>query len=187
MKKRVLHRFVDYVKCELPIKDGDWPSHEEISDMLLTSPHFQALKDVGLPDGHAKETGRQSLESEVAYWIIQTMQRVESRWIDRKIHSCMGIKELEECITKEIGPLKEGYSDALTLIQIYYTRLNGSISNTLYYSGQVFGRAELEMMVPRIESPFYHRERIIENYLEQMKRAKPEGFREAVQVLNGEK
>lgn len=185
MKRRVLNRFLDYVACELPIVEGRWPSLEEVTEMIEDNPHYRALQDVGLPDGHDKRTGRQTLEHEVQFLALQTIKKIERRWIDDKVHDCLGLKELETIIAEEIGSLRPENSDALTFIQSYYHRLNESISNTLYYSKQVFSRQELEMMVPHVDSPFYKRHLIIEHYLEKMRRAKPEGHREAMEMLDG--
>lgn len=167
MKKRVLKRFVNYVRCELPVEEGSWPEMVEVEAMIICSPHYQALADVGLPKNHGSLTGRQTLEEEVQWYTQQTILSIERRWIDKKIHDCLGIKELEACMLKEIGALKPGYSDALTFIKKYYAKLKASISNTLYYAKPVFDRSALALMVPQIESPFFNREQIINNYLKQ--------------------
>jgi hypothetical protein len=186
MKRRVFNRFVDYVNCELPIPEGTWPTIEEIETVIKASAHYQALVDVGLPADHEKTTGRKTPEAEVKWSVIQTMRRIEQRWIEKKIHDCLGMKELETCILKEIGEFKMGYSDAMTFIREYYTRLTASISNTLYYSKPVFNREQLEMMVPDVESSFFNRQKIIERYLKEIKGTKPDGHRKAITVLQGE-
>ena len=184
MKRRVLTRFTDYVRCELPFDEADWPEIDDIEAVILQSPHYRALQDIGLPEDHIKHSGRKTPEDEVQWSVLATTNRIESRWVDRKVHECLGLKELEESMLKEIGPMKAGYSDAMTFMQKYYNKLTSSISNTLYYSKPVFTRDELEIMVPEVESPFFKRDHLINSYIQRMKRSKPDGHREAIKILS---
>jgi len=183
MKERVLNRLTNFVFCELPIEEDTWPSMEDIEILISLSPHYQALLDVGLPRNHEKNTGRETVDQEIRWLVLQRMRKIEQKWINKKIHDCLGMKELEECIVKEIGTMKMGYNDAISFIKEYYTRLQSSISNTLYYSGQVFSEQELEMMVPHVDAPFFNRDWIIKHYLDQMSRTKPQGYRESVAMI----
>jgi hypothetical protein len=141
------------------LSQSSWLSAPELIEVMIGSPEYKAACDVHLD--------RQLLAAEVVSTIERYMKNREQTWLNEtlQLHHYFSIDELEKHLKRTCGgAVPQFYSDAMTLIQAYYVNLEAKILHTLLSAEYSFDDHGLELLIPHVDSPFYNRQRMKQNY-----------------------